>query len=112
MAKSNRVYPKEALPVYEHERECWGEKTCARIANHTARDGSGTPYPFKGYIGSSASVPAAYGLTIYNGGTSINGKWYRSVHRPLPKVADGYQIITVATWGWRLVHTEKENASK
>lgn len=106
--KSSNVYPKEALPVYEYERECWGPKTCKRVANRVARDGMGTKYPFKGYLGSSACIPATFGLTRYNGGVSIDGRWYQSVYRPLPKVADGYRIIVVSSWGWRLVHIEDE----
>lgn len=111
MAKKpdTNVYPREALPVYVYERECWGPNTCKKIANRVARDGHGAKYPFKGYLGSSACMPATFGLTRYNGGISIDGQWYQSIYRPLPKVADGYQIIVVPTWGWRLIHTETEN---
>jgi hypothetical protein len=87
---------------YVHPQEVWDAKRCAKEANHTAKDGLGTPYPFKGYIGSSASVPAAYGRTRYNGGCVRGGEWYNGEEKPLPKVADGYEIIVVPTWGWRI----------
>jgi hypothetical protein len=91
------------MKTYNHPQETWSEEACKKKANRIAVDGMGTPYPFKGYIGSSASIPSAYGLQRYNGGTSIDGVWYEATFRPLPKLAKGYKIINVPSWGWRIV---------
>lgn len=88
---------------YTHPQETWDEKKCRKAANHTAKDGMGTPYPFKGYIGSHQT---GYGKTKYNGGTTINGKWYQGEIKPLPQVTTGFKIITVPTWGFRIVHDQ------
>jgi hypothetical protein len=46
--------------------EQWDAAKCERMARRIAKDGMGTPYPFRGYIGSSATV-GGYGKTRYNG---------------------------------------------
>jgi hypothetical protein len=90
-------------PLYQYPQEVWDEKTCERKAKHTAKDGLGTKYPFKGYIGSTASVPPAYGPHYWNGGNTYpDGNWYQGHNTPLPKVADGYEIIHILSWGWRI----------
>lgn len=94
---------------YVHPREVWDAKTCEKLAKHTAKDGLGTPYPFKGYLGSSASIPPRFGKIRYNGGKVINGEWYQGEEFPLPEVAEGYEIVKVPSWGWRIV--KKEPAS-
>jgi len=89
--------------IYQHKPENWNAATCAKKAKHLAKDGLGTPYPFRGYIGSSASRPSAFGVERYNGGIVINGKWYEGENRPLPILAKGFKIVVVPTWGWRIV---------
>lgn len=93
-------------PLYQHPQEIWDKKTCEKAANHLAKDGLGTPYPFKGYIGSSGGFPAyssVYGTVRYNGGCERDGQWWQGENRPLPKVADGFEIVFVRSWGWRIV---------
>jgi hypothetical protein len=87
---------------YHYAPEVWDAATCSRIANRTARDGFGTKYPFKGYIGSAQT---GYGVQCRNGGVVIDGEWYPGYVKPLPVVADGFGIIHVLSWGWRLVRT-------
>jgi len=89
--------------IYDYPAEIWDAATCEKKAKHLAKDGMGTKYPFRGYIGSSASVPAAYGVTRYNGGTVIDGAWYDGINRPLPTLATGFEIVVVPSWGWRIV---------
>lgn len=89
--------------IFQHVQEEWDHATCERKAKHLASDGCGTPYPFRGYIGSSASRPAAYGTELYNGGIVLYDTWYKGEHRPLPKVAKGFEIRVVPTWGWQIV---------
>ena len=48
------------------------------MANRTAKDGLGTPYPFRGYIGMN------FGEVHYNGGCIREGKWYKGEFFPLP----------------------------
>ena len=87
---------------YQHPQEVWNEARCRKEANHTAKDGFGTPYPFKGYIGFSQ-----WGKTRYNGGCIRDDCWWEGEVRPLPKVTDGFEIIYVPTWGYRI--KKKEN---
>lgn len=93
------------MSTYNYPAEIWDAATCERKAKHLAKDGMGTRYPFRGYIGSSASIPAAYGVTRFNGGTVVNGEWYESTCRPLPILAKGFEIVVVPSWGWRIVKT-------
>ena len=89
-------------PIFNHEAEVWSAAKCERMANRVATDGLGTKYPFKGYIGSTASIPSTYGTTIYNGGCIHNEEWYAGENRPLPILAKGFEIVVVPTWGWRI----------
>ena len=88
---------------YVHPQETWDERKCAKLARRYARDGLGTKYPFPGYLGSSACTPATFGQTRYNGGCVRNGDWYEGEEFPFPILPDGYEIVVVRTWGWRLV---------
>lgn len=47
-----------------------------------------------------------YGITRYNGGTEVDGKWYQGIERPLPQVAEGYEIVVKPTWGWQIIKKE------
>jgi hypothetical protein len=85
-----------SLPLYQNEAEVWDEKTCKSKANHVATDGLGTPYPFKGYIGSH------YGDHRFNGGCIRDNEWWQGEHKPLPKIHKNYEIIVVPTWGSRI----------
>ena len=93
-------------PLYVYPAEVWDAKKCCKVAKHFARDGLGTKYPWPGYIGSH------YGETRYNGGTVIDGEWYQGVFRPLPVVADGFTIIRMLSWGWRLIANEVTQSGK
>jgi hypothetical protein len=90
------------VPLYQLPQETWDAAKCEKMAKHLAKDGLGTPYPFKGYIGGSSSIPPAYGPIRYNGGCIREGQWYQGENRPLPKVADGYVIEWVTSWGYRI----------
>lgn len=85
---------------YTHKQEIWDEKKCSKVANHIAKDGIGTPYPFKGYIGSNQT---GYGQRKYNGGCIREGDWYEGEIKPLPKIPKSYKIITIPSWGFRIV---------
>jgi len=95
-------------PLYQHPVEVWDEAKCAKLAKHTAKDGMGTPYPFKGYLGSSASIPPRFGPIRYNGGCVRDDKWYQGENRPLPEVHEDYEIVKVPTWGWRIKRKDTE----
>ena len=84
--------------IYQNKQETWSKEQCKKAANRTARDGMGTPYPFKGFIGDSQ-----YGEKLYNGGCIRDDQWYAGEFFPLPIVAEGYKIIRVPTWGYRIV---------
>jgi hypothetical protein len=60
----------------------------------------GTPYPFKGYL---QMLYQSWGYTRYNGGISRDGQWYQGEFRPFPSLAPGYVIVSVLSWGTRLI---------
>lgn len=81
---------------FHNAPEVWDKAKCEKLANKTEKDGLGTPYPFKGYIGYLKKT------TRYNGGIIRDGEWYPGEVCPLPIVADGFEIIDYATWGLRI----------
>lgn len=91
--------------IYQFKAEVLDKATCEKKAKHLATDGMGTPYPFRGYIGSSASRPSAFGVERYNGGCVHDGQRYEGENRPFPILAKGFKIVVVPTWGWRIVKT-------
>jgi hypothetical protein len=95
--------------LFEFPQEIWDAKKCKKLANYTAKDGMGTKHPRKGYLGSSASIPPAFGTIRYNGGCIHDGVWYQGENRPLPKIADGYEIIVISSWGWYIVEIDNGN---
>jgi hypothetical protein len=92
--------------IYQHKAEVWDKAKCLKLSKRLATDGMGTPYPFKGYIGSSACRPSTFGTEIYNGGCIRNGIWYRGEHRTFPKLAKGFKIKLIPSWGWQIVETK------
>jgi len=90
------------MPFFTFPQETWGVATCEKKAKHVHKDAFGSKLHFKGYLGSSASVPPAFGKIRYNGGCVHDGKWYDGEIRPLPILAEGYEIVVVPTWGWRI----------
>lgn len=89
-----------SAPLYQNKPEVWDEKTCARKAKRRAKDGLGTPYPFKGYIGSTTSNQ--FGEIRYNGGCIRDGEWWQGENKPLPTIHEDYEIVHVPTWGYRI----------
>jgi len=94
---------------FQHPAETWNKQKCEKIANSIAKDGLGTPYPFRGYIGSSTSTPPKYGSVRYNGGCIRNEEWYQGEFFPLPIIHDSFEIIFVPTWGYRLVKKNEDS---
>jgi len=88
---------------YTYPVEIWDKEKCEKAVKYVAKDGLGTKYPWPGYIGQN------YGKTRYNGGIRHQGNWYEGDIRPLPQVAEGFEIIHVPTWGYRIVKTEKND---
>jgi hypothetical protein len=66
-----------------------------------AKDSLGTKYPFRGYIGSH------YGQIKYNGGCIRKDELYEGEIFPLPIIAEGFKIMRVFTWGYRIVDISK-----
>lgn len=92
--------------LYQHPQEVWDAKKCEKLAKRTVKDGLGTPYPFKGYLRLGELGHYAHGMSVrYNGGTVIDGKWWQGEEWPLPKLADGFEIVRVPTWGYRIIKT-------
>ena len=58
--------------------EIWDTKKCARIVNRVSKDAYGTKHPFTGYLGQHC-----------------------------PEVAEGFKVVYVDTWGFRLVEDVK-----
>ena len=82
---------------FVHDPEIWDAKKCEKAAKHTAKDGLGTKYPFKGYIGNH------YTKTRYNGGCIRNDEWYNGEIIPLPQIAEGFKIVYKSTWGYQII---------
>lgn len=57
----------------------------------------GTPQP-QGYV--NDLLPKTLD---YNGGTVIDDVWYQGVIHPLPKLATGFEFVSVCSWGWHIV---------
>jgi hypothetical protein len=100
-----------SLPLFQNPREVWDTKKCEKMAKRIARDGLGTPYSFRGYIGHGHGSVPMYGKVYYNGGTVKNGKWFQGEDRPLPKVAKGFKIVYRPTWGFQIVKVQHHKKS-
>ena len=98
---------------YLNHREVWDVAKCEKMAKRVARDGMGTPYPFKGAV--PGPFPCDFGKTLYNGGcvrpmTGPNQKWYPGEIWPLPKLAPGFKWVRAVTWSWRIVKKSADKA--
>lgn len=91
------------MKIYTYKTEVWDGPTCEKMVRHVAKDGLGTPYPFKGYIGPDSGPNAIGEMIRYNGGKAIEGEWVEAEFRPIPQVAAGFDIVRVPRWGWRIV---------
>jgi hypothetical protein len=85
-------------PLYQHPLQTWNAKKCEKLSKKKSPDA-----PFKGYLGSSASIPPAFGAIVYNGGCEREGKWYQGEFFPLPDIHKDFEIRVVPGWGWRIV---------
>ena len=90
------------LPLFQNKPEVWDKKKCEKTAKHIAKDGLGTKYGFKGYIG------CHYGDHRYNGGNVFEGKWYQGENKPFPVIHKDFEIVRKPSWGW--VIQKKESA--
>lgn len=95
-------------PLYQHPREIWDVKKCEKLVKHIAKDGLGTPYPFKGYIrlGNQGDLQVRY-----NGGCVRDGEWWQGEEWQLPKLADGFELVRIRTWGWRIIKVKVEQTT-
>ena len=97
------------LPLYQHKTPKWDAQKCAKMAKKIARDGLGTPYPFRGFL----HAPTPLGWTVrYNDGCIRDGKWWQGETFHLPKVAKGFEIVNVPTWGFRIKTVTPEPKTK
>lgn len=92
-----------SITLFHHPQETWNEEKCEKLAKYLAKDGLGTKYPFKGYLGSSMSIPPKFGMIRYNGGCVRNNEWYDGEFFPLPILAKGFAIVQVISWGYRII---------
>lgn len=100
-------------PLFQNTPETWDAAKCEKLAKRYARDGMGTKYPFKGYIGES------YGNIRYNGGCirtddKGNRKWFQGETRPFPIVAAGFKIVPAGgSWcGYRIIKENEDAIQK
>lgn len=86
---------------YVFPQQEWNEEKCRKLAKAVQRDGLGTPYPFRGYVGNI--LPKSQN---YNGGTIVDGEWYKGVVHPLPKIPNNFKFVYVSTWGLRIIEVQ------
>jgi len=93
-------------PLYQHPQETWDAKKCEKLVKRTIKDGLGTKHHLKGMLHLGELGHYAHGISVrYNGGTVIGDKWWQGEEWPLPKLPDGFQIMYVSTWGYRIIKT-------
>ena len=85
--------------IYLYEQEEWAFHTCLKRSKKVAKDGMGTPYPFKGLVQPSGAPVVHYGHQVFNGGCTINRKWYKGWFRPLPLLHKNFHYVYRASWG-------------
>lgn len=83
-------------PLFHKPIAIWDEKKCARLSNKVVKDGLGTPYPFRGFLGN------CFGQFYYNGGCIREGKWYQGELIHHPNIPANYEFFYEYTWGWRI----------
>ena len=84
------------MDLYQHAPEVWDEQKCNLMSTRFAKDGIGTAYPYPGHIGNN------FGEIRYNGGCIRENKYWDGENIPLPIVSDGYEIVRVPSWGYRI----------
>ena len=87
-------------PLFQHPQETWDKKKCDNLSRRRYVDGYGMKHHRRGYIGCATSCPPSFGEVRYNGGCVRNDVWWQGENRPLPIVAEGFEIVYVLTWGW------------
>ena len=92
---------KHKTKLFRMYQPVWGEAECANRAAHVAKDAMGKPFPHPG------SLKGPYGAVPHSNGTIVGGEWYKGTYHPLPKLAEGYEIIYLPTWGYRLIKQEE-----
>ena len=84
---------------YTYPQEVWDAAKCEKMAKRIVKDGYGSSFPV-GYLGSNQPNGGKWGVTTYNGGCVIDDKHYKGEIRPLPKVAEGFEIVQHLAWGY------------
>ena len=97
------IKPSLIRGLFRHPRPVWDEATCKKLAQKVEKDGLGTPYKFKGYMG--YCLPRL--ITRYNGGCVRNGEWYKGEYHPYPRLPKNYELRNLTSWGLVLVEKEK-----
>jgi hypothetical protein len=91
---------------FKHPQETWDVKKCNLLVKRTIVDGLGTKHHLKGMLHAGELGHYYHGMTVnYNGGTIINGEWWPGEEWTLPKLPEGFEIVLVPTWGYRIVRT-------
>jgi len=99
-------------PLFQNPQQTWDAAKCAKLVKRIKRDGLGTAHSLKGMLYNGEIGGHNGELQVrYNGGCvkgeGANEEWYQGEQWELPILADGFEIVYVSTWGWRIVKTEK-----
>ncbi len=100
-------------PLFQHPQETWDAKKCERLVKRTRRDGLGTAHSLKGMLHNREIGGHNGDLQVrYNGGCvrgkGADEKWYQGEEWQLPILAEGFEIVYVSTWGWRIVKKKQD----
>jgi len=91
-------------PLYQNPRQTWDAAKCEKLSKRWKRDGLGTKSHLPGMLDNRMIGSHNGELTErYNGGCEREGKWYQGETWDLPILAEGYEIIYISTWGWRII---------
>jgi len=87
------------MKLYKYDQETWDEAKCAKVAKRRGKDAYGTRHPHAGVVQPSGCAVTHYGRQIFNGGTIIDGEWYKGYEREFPSIPDTYEFYPIVSWG-------------
>lgn len=86
----------------------WDASECNKVVRRRGSDGYGNTHPYPGQVQDSSAAVKQYGLQLFNGGTIIEGTWFKGYFRPFPRLHKDYEYCYITEWGVYLRKKQKE----